>query len=368
MHEVFLSYASPDREWARRLHRRLVGRGISVFFDQASLRDGEGWENQLEAGLKKCKHLVCLWSAHAHASPWVQSELAFYRIDSMSRHNPGRLLMVRLDDKANAFGSLQQIELAEVKAAYADPTYALSEEAWRGLVDRLSQDLKLARAGVSVPLVLFTLTQAQAAMLGPAERQQLQARLGLDEAAMAARYGSDQLAWKPFGGDTMGTLLEQARHDLNAWLTPETLGWEFPIDAFWTDAAAAREFARRMANCRLGAIVIDPVAMLVPGVQSRLGFFSACLQCENVAIIAVPTAPVPAYEHHLRNWLGEFASTLFDTYLEPPRAAAQLPSARYGVGLSDAAEVRRLLQRSVANFLRQTPPDGGGPKNPFTSF
>lgn len=365
---VFLSYASPDRAWAQRLHQSLVGRGISVFFDKDSLRDGEGWEDQLNAGLSQADHLLCLWSARAFESEWVQTELGTFRAGRMAQPGKGKLLMVRLDERKSAFSSVQQIDLPALRAAYAAPEAPMAETDWRAFVDRVAKDLQLARAGIAIPLVLFTLSQAQAEALGPADRAKLLARLGLDEAALATRYGADPMAWRPFGGDSMGTLLDTARHDLNQWLAPESMDWELPSDTFWTDASAARDFARRMANCRLGAIVIDPVAMLVADVQGRLGFFNACLHCENVAIIAVPTGPVPAHEDRLRNWLGEFAATLFDTYLEPPRSSENLPNARYGVGLGDAAEMRRLVQRSVADFLRRARREGGAARNPFTGF
>ena len=36
--------------------------------DQASLREGEGWEGQIRRALLESRHLVCLWSAQASAS------------------------------------------------------------------------------------------------------------------------------------------------------------------------------------------------------------------------------------------------------------------------------------------------------------
>jgi TIR domain len=368
MYDVFISYASPDRAWAQRLHQGLVGRGLTVFFDKNSLRDGEGWETQLNTGISQARHMVCLWSARAYDSAWVQNELGAFRSRLLAQPGQSKLLLLRLDERAGAFDSVQQIVEPALRAAYARPDQAIDEADWLAVVERVAQGLLVARAGLSIPLVLFTLTQAQADALGPADRAKLQARLGLDEAALATRYGTDQLAWRPFGGDSMGVLLNQAREELNKWLAPQTLDWELPGDTFWTQASSARDFARRMANCRLGAIVVDPVAMLVADVQGRMGFFNSCLQYENVTIIAMPTAPVPAHEDRLRNWLGEFAATLFDTYLEPPRAAEHLPSARYGVGPGDALELRRLMQRSVADFLRRALREGGATKNPITSF
>jgi len=368
-HDVFISYSSQDRPWAERLHKSLVGRGLKPFFDQDSLRDGQGWEAQLNAGLREADHMVCLWSANAYASEWVQNELGAFRAAIVGNKSDSKLLIVRLDDRRNPFSSTQQIDIAEIKTAYAQspPTPPDGPE-WIGLVDRVVKALRQATATIEIPLVLLTLTQDQAQDIGPNERAVLKARLGIDEAALAARYGTEHLQWHPFGPTkTIGKILDEARGELNKWLAPETVDWDLPGDQFWSDYNAARDFARRMANCRLGAIVIDPVAMLVANVQAKLGLFTACLNCENVAIIAVPIAPAPELDDRFRGWLGEFAATLFDTYLEPPRLSDPMPNARYGVGVGDAGEVRRLLQRSVGDFLRKTRKEGTS-KNPITGY
>ena len=279
-----------------------------------------------------------------------------------------KLLIVRLDDRRNAFGSIQQIDAAQLKAHYADSTQPLGGDVWSLLVDRVAMALRQAVATIEIPLVLLTLTQEQANGINEGDRAKLKRQLGLEDAALANRYGAGPRDWRPFGTDTtMGAILDRSRDDLNRWLAPDSMGWNAPGESFWTDEDAARTFARRMANCKLGAIVIDPVAMLVSDVQSKLGLFTACLHCENVAIIAVPTTPAPEQDDRFRGWMGKFASTLFDTYLEPPPPTEQIPHARYGVGLGDAGQMRRLLQRSVGDFMRKSRKDASL-KNPITGF
>jgi len=355
-YDVFISYSSQDRPWAEHLYQSLVGRGLKPFFDKHSLRDGQGWEAQLNAGLRDADHMVCLWSANAFASMWVQNELGAFRASIAGNKSDSKLLIVRLDDRHNAFSSTQQIDMADIKTAYAQsPPTPPEGPVWIGLVDRVENALRQAAATIEIPLVLLTLTQDQVQDIGPNDRAKLKARLGIGEEALVARYGTEHLQWNPFGTQkTIGEILDLARGDLNKWLAPETMAWNLPGDSFWSDHTAARDFARRMANCRLGAIVIDPVAMLVANVQAKLGLFTACLNCENVAIIAVPITPAPELDERFRGWLSDFAATLFDTYLEPPGLSDPMPNARYGVGVGDAGEVRRLLQRSVGDFLRKT--------------
>jgi hypothetical protein len=365
---VFLSYSSQDRSWAERVHGSLVGRGLRVYFDRKSLRDGEGWEAQLEAGLKKSDHLVCLWSQKAHESAWVHREQAQFRAMAPTAGRDAKLLIVQLDERPNAYGSTQQIADAALKAAYADALKPMGHAEWEKLIDRLVDDLHQSAATLEVPVALLTLTRAQAQMLTPDLRLRVHDALGLDDAALAARYGDDRLDWRPFGpGTTIGEALTVARTELNGWLAPDTIAWRLPGPAFWTDNNAAREFVARMAASQLGAVVIDPVAMLLPGVLGRLGFFDRCLRCENVAFIAVPPVPAPVQEGRFRDWLSEFAPNIFDAYLEPPPPGEQVPHARYGVGLGDVGQVRRLLQRSVGDHLRKAPRNVG-PRNPIPSF
>lgn len=365
---VFLSYSSQDLAWADRLHASLVGRGLTVYFDRKSLRDGDGWEAQLEQGLKQADHLVCLWSHKAYDSPWVHRELAQFRAKAPAQPGEGKVLIVQLDDRGNAYGGTQQIADPALKAAYADAQQPIQSAAWEPLVDRLVDAVHDAGATLKVPIVLLTLTSAQAQALSPDQRDRLQQDLGIDDTALLTRYGTDRRDWQPFGpGTSILQLLDVARTELNRWLAPQSIAWQLPEPAFWNDIGAVREFALRMASSRLGAVVVDPVAMLVSGMPGRLGHFNRCLQCENVAFIALPPVPAPAQEGRFHRWLSEFAPDTFEPYLEPPHPADPVPHARYGVGLGDAGQVRRLLQRSLGDHLRRGPRDTG-PRNPITSF
>jgi hypothetical protein len=368
-YNVFISYSSQDLPWADRLYASLVGRGLHVYFDRKSLRDGDGWEAQLELGLKQADHLVCLWSQKAYNSPWVHRELGQFRaMKEAPASRDAKLLIVQLDNREGAYGGTQQIAEPALKSAYADPEQPLPHAVWDSLVDRLVNNVHDAGATLQVPVALLTLTSTEAQTLTPDLRDRLKRDLGLDDNALATRYGSDRLDWRPFGPDTtIRQALDVARTDLNGWLASQSIAWHLPDQSFWTENKAVRDFAARMANSRLGAVIIDPVAMLVPGMQGKLGFFNRCLSCENVAFIALPTAPASAQEARFHHWLSEFASSTFEPYLEPPTPGEQVPHARYGVGLGDVGQVRRLLQRSVGDHLRRSPRDST-PRNPITSF
>ena len=164
-YNVFLSYSRQDLVWADRLHSSLKARGLQVYFDMASLRDGDGWETQLEQGLKHADHLVCLWSQNAYDSPWVHRELAQFRAKAQAAPGEGKVLIVQLDDRANAYGGTQQILDPALKTAYANAQQPLSEVAWTQITDRLEKSVRDTGATLQVPIAMLTLTSADAQTL-----------------------------------------------------------------------------------------------------------------------------------------------------------------------------------------------------------
>src|SRR5690606_29013224 len=87
-YQAFLSYASPDRELAERLHRRLerIGRNHwwnvrarRVFLDRESVAASDNLWGKVEHALRESSHLVLLASPHAAASAWVQREVEWWR-------------------------------------------------------------------------------------------------------------------------------------------------------------------------------------------------------------------------------------------------------------------------------------------------
>ena len=70
--DAFISHASQDRQTAARLETAL---GHSrVWFDRSDIRVGTLLGRELLSNIRKSHVLVLVWSRHAQASPWVQSE------------------------------------------------------------------------------------------------------------------------------------------------------------------------------------------------------------------------------------------------------------------------------------------------------
>ena len=73
MDEVFVSYASKDRECARLLAQALGARGWSVWWDR-EIPLGKSFDEVIEQALAGAKCVIVLWSAVSVRSEWVRNE------------------------------------------------------------------------------------------------------------------------------------------------------------------------------------------------------------------------------------------------------------------------------------------------------
>ncbi|MBK7849503.1 MAG: toll/interleukin-1 receptor domain-containing protein [Zoogloea sp.] len=75
MEDIFISYASEDREQARRFAEAFSARGWSVWWDR-HIVPGEAFDTRIEQALDAARCVVVLWSASSVASEWVRNEAA----------------------------------------------------------------------------------------------------------------------------------------------------------------------------------------------------------------------------------------------------------------------------------------------------
>lgn len=73
MTDVFLSYASEDREHAQQLALALEHAGFSVWWDR-HIVIGEAYDQAIERELETARSVIVLWSANSVASEWVKNE------------------------------------------------------------------------------------------------------------------------------------------------------------------------------------------------------------------------------------------------------------------------------------------------------
>lgn len=117
MADVFLSYASEDRPFARRLAGTLIEMGWSVWWDR-KIPPGLTYVEVIEHELSACRSVVVIWSTRSVSSHWVRTEAneAFER----------RILIpVRMDDAKLPleFRHLQTADLTEWSGSTEHPEF-----------------------------------------------------------------------------------------------------------------------------------------------------------------------------------------------------------------------------------------------------
>lgn len=87
-HDVFLSHASADRDFASLLYQELAGRDLDVWFDQAELRLGESVMRQIDRGIadSRCGVLL-ITDAFLGGRFWTEREMAAL-VSGRRRVNP----------------------------------------------------------------------------------------------------------------------------------------------------------------------------------------------------------------------------------------------------------------------------------------
>ena len=80
--EVFLSYASSNRDMATRIAGTLRRHGVPVWYSVSDIRGAQQWHDEIGEALKRCDWFVLVLSPNAVKSEWVRRELLYALNDS----------------------------------------------------------------------------------------------------------------------------------------------------------------------------------------------------------------------------------------------------------------------------------------------
>lgn len=362
MYDVFVSYATPDNEWATRLEQSLTKKGLNVFFDRTRLEAGSQWVPALRQALTDSKNLVALWSECANLSPWVQRELATF--DALVNDDPTRrLILVNLQGSNRAYGTMQAItELADA-GVYGGGAAAVDAALWGRVVERIERAIDADAGAIPVPLALLTLRQQDLKKFSPELIDRIATGLGITPDELLARYGPTRLDWKPFASDrTIRDMLTSLREQMNQSAQGIRYRWVLEPDDFWAADLTedAKRFARLFPNAPLSVVVIDAVALHDPHVYKRLMLFQPCLSSQRTAIFVLPPFSGDPRLLRVRQWLKTDAFPYFEAYYEPLQRPDIRVLAQCGFNIADEEDMRRLLLFN----LGQTRSASGHPDKP----
>ncbi len=160
MHDVFLSYASADRERARQFAAWLEAQGWSVWWDQ-TIPPGRKWDETIESELGTARCAVVLWSHDSARSDWVRNEAA----EAVRRKI---LVPVRIDpvDIPLEFRRIQTLDLQGWDGRAETPALALLRQAIAECTARPGRPLAPAAQPRGRRLVFATLAAAVLVLAG----------------------------------------------------------------------------------------------------------------------------------------------------------------------------------------------------------
>ena len=173
MADIFLSYASADRERVQPLAEALEEQGYSVWWD-TRIGVGTSFDREIERELDACSCVVVVWSHHSIDSDWVRAE-------SQEGLDRGILIPVRIDDinPPLAFRRVQTADLIRnegpelVSFLQAVEKTTAKKPQLNGVVEDISkpntQSLKpsLPRASLAIAVALITIGVAGVPLNGP---------------------------------------------------------------------------------------------------------------------------------------------------------------------------------------------------------
>jgi hypothetical protein len=139
-YSCFLSYASPDEEFARRLYRDLQARRVRTWFAPENLKIGDRLRPRIDLSIRVHDKLVLVLSNAAVKSTWVEKEVetAFAR---ERREKKDILFPIRLDDAVFETEEAWAADIANMRhiGDFRDWT---NHQAYVKALDGLVRDLK----------------------------------------------------------------------------------------------------------------------------------------------------------------------------------------------------------------------------------
>jgi tetratricopeptide (TPR) repeat protein len=129
MADIFISYASEDRDRVRPLAEALQKRGFNIWWDR-SLAAGQDYAQIIERELRSARAVIVVWTQGSAASTFVRDEAGRAR-------DEGRLVPVLLDrvEIPLGFGAFQAEDFTRWNGGASAPQMQLLEEALRAKLE-----------------------------------------------------------------------------------------------------------------------------------------------------------------------------------------------------------------------------------------
>ena len=145
-YDVFVSYSSNDRPWAKQLADDLTTRNFKVFYDRTNLDIGDPWEEQLDDSLDLSQHLIVLWSGSSAEKKYVEYERTYFHTKARQANStdPQRkeILVLLEDPQPTVRNSLQIITTLKEASAYAKGIDQRDVNKWNSVIAQIEKTIR----------------------------------------------------------------------------------------------------------------------------------------------------------------------------------------------------------------------------------
>ena len=139
-YSCFISYSSPDRPFAERLHADLQNKGVRCWYAPEDMKIGDKIRDRIDESIRLRDKLLLILSEHSIASEWVEHEVESALEDEKQR---GRTILfpIRLDDVVMESGKAWAALIRRTRHI-GDFTQWKDHDLYQNAFDRLLRDLE----------------------------------------------------------------------------------------------------------------------------------------------------------------------------------------------------------------------------------
>ena len=366
-YDVFISYSSKDRPWAKQLADDLSARNFKVFYDRDNLAVGENWEPQLDDSLFASRHLVVLWSENAYDSRWVDVERTYFHAHARDTKTDSnvptrREVLILLDDTPPIVRStLQMIPDLKEAGSYAKTIDQRDPNVWDSVISQVDKSIRNQSGGLPILVAILATTRPSLEELDfdklfdyIGTMNDVIARMGISSKAdLLQYYGPTRDDWCPFGDEAkIWTVLNKLKAPL-----AKATGNKFQIDwvpigsDLWstTDITAAKREATRLVN-ELSLIIIDPISLVDDTVLGALDRIRGSFNNAQSAVMVLTPFKILQPNASIRSIVESRANSFYSLFYEPA-VPPSLPFANFGVNIGDGVDMSRLVLMTLGQYV-----------------
>ncbi len=134
---IFLSHASKDKEFVRKLNLSFMSYGLRTFFDERDISVGDSIPKRIYESIDQSTHLIYVVSSHSVLSNWVTEELSVARMKQVSTE--GIMVLPVLIETVELPASVSHIKYADFTDWENHSSY---ESAFQGLLKPIKSAIK----------------------------------------------------------------------------------------------------------------------------------------------------------------------------------------------------------------------------------